>query len=360
MSSGHRGVPWLSRLRREALGSAEWAQISRLIEERVRGELGSRGLAQWADLSEQEKAILLNEVGEEVRSHAAFKVFFSRLGTTIDDTLLQEENIAHSAREELRKQRADARRPAPGGPEGEDTHALHDALERQPRRHPDIALLLDIASEGASELLRQAPNSFHTLRVIGCRGLPAHLRLEVWRLQLRNASVRNEYVAMAAEDRLSVFSKKDPEIAKSCRTLLDAEFDDGSLGDIQLSCKSILSYIHRRHGGLIASPLRYVAIVLVWALHSTERGAQLDNASLVEFMFALLEETGYRSFFDLHSADVQQAKFQELVAQVSEHLHHAGAPPLPVCPSLPICCLSLTRVRILIPSCAVCAVCVCV
>ena len=323
MSGGHQEGNWLSRLRQEALSSAEWVEISRTIEERVRGELSSRGLAHWADLSDQEKAILLNEVGEEVRSHAAYKVFFSHLGTTIDDTLLQEESVAHSEQKELkRKQQAGAKFPAPGGP-AKDTDEPLDMLERQPRRHPDMMLLLDIASEGAGELLRQAPDNFHTLRVIGCRGLPARLRFEVWKLQLRNASVRSEYLAMAAEDRLSVLSKKDPEIAKSCRRLLDAEFDDGSLGDIQLPCKSILSYIHRRHGGLVESPLRYVAIVLVWALQGAERGAQLENASLVEYMLALLEETGYRTFFDLHSADVQQAKFQELVVQVSELLRRA-------------------------------------
>jgi len=299
---------WLSELRQEALGSGEWAEISRLIQTRVRDELTRRGLGLWADLSAQEQDVLLNEVSEEVRNDAAFDIFYSRLGGSIDNVLLQQEGLAHTEREELR--RNDLKKDA------ETNRIGHLPLQLQPKRHPDMAWLLKIAGDGASALLRRHPDNFHVLRVIGCRGLPAKLRFEVWKLQLRNAVARKEYLAMVAEDRMSVLSKRDPDIVKSCRSVL-AEFD--GVGEILQYCKSILSYIHRRHGGLVESPLRYIAIVLVWALFDPSDGGagvctsaqcllfplslltcvhmlQLDNAMLVEYMLALLEETGYARF----------------------------------------------------------------
>jgi hypothetical protein len=312
----HRSEPaWLVQLRENALGSAEWVQVSQRIESRVRSELSSRGLGAWKDLSAEEKSILLNEVGEEVRSHASFDTFFRRLGRTVDNVLLREENAHWAQKEESRA----VNQPPADSPE----EPQPQSLDRHPKRHPDIVQLMEIAGDGASALLRQAPENLHVLRVIGCRGLPPQLRFEVWKLQLRNAVARKEYQARVAVDRLSVVSKNDPDIAKSCRTLLDAEFDDGGedggLADIQLPCKSILSYIHRQHGGLIGSPLRYIAIVLVWAFMSANSkiNAQLDDATLVEYMFGLLEETHYRTFFDIHSFTVREERIVGLVNSVS-------------------------------------------
>lgn len=338
-ASGPAEPKWLTGLREQVLSSGDWAEVAQLIQARVRAELGGQGLGNWADLSKEEKDVLLNEVSEEVRNHPAYQTFFNRLGSTVDDVLLQQEHLEHSEREDAEREEhlrieADTRKKAArhgpfGGPMTDKhttqmLHMSHLPPERQPNRHPDMPRLLDIAGEGASALLRRNPKNFHALRAICCRGLPKRLRLEVWRMQLRNLAARQEYIALAAEDRMSVFSKKDPDIAKSCRALLDAEFEDSSLGDVLLPCKSILSYIHRRHGGQIASPLRYIAVVLVWALYSAgERAVQFDTAELVEYMLALLEETRYRTFFDLHSFAVHQDKFGEHVSNVSVLLQQA-------------------------------------
>ena len=342
---------WLGMLRDGALESAEWAEISRLIQSRVRSQLAQlhrdglakTGLGLWAELPEEEKDVLLNEIGEEVRNSDAFRLFFERLGGTIDDALLRQENL------EFLQSAATAKPPhgratvdAPAHLAAADGAAAHAAAalppdvdlraaleERRPKRHPEVVRLLEIAGDGASALLRRAPGNFNSIRVIGCRGLPTSLRLEVWKQQLRNAAARREFVLASAADRLAVLSKKDAEIAKSCRVVLDGEFDDGrggGLSEILLACKTILSYVHRRHGGLVASPLRFLAIVLVWALTQAnkDKGLPLDDASLVEYMYGLLEETRYRSFFDLSSFGAQPALHQH-VAEVTALVQQADA-----------------------------------
>lgn len=236
------GAPrWLGDLRERVLESPAWRQIERRIELRVRQELERRGLGQWEELAPEEKDIVLNGVREEVCSEAAFAQFALRLGGAIDDELLLQENLAHAA-------------------EQEQLHAHLTALpERMPQRTPDMLRLLDIAGEAAAGLLRRAPDMLHMLRLaVGCRRLPTRLRQEVWELQLRDVSARLEYLALAAQDRLSVLSKRDAEVVKSCRLLLDQEFDDGSLGELLLPCKTIVSYFHRRHGGRCSFCLPYL------------------------------------------------------------------------------------------------------
>ena len=131
------------QLRQNVLGSAEWVQVSQRIESRVRSELSSRGLGAWKDLSAEEKSILLNEVGEEVRSHASFDTFFRRLGRTVDNVLLHDEYAQYWA--QIGKSRADAvDQPPADSPE----EPYPQSLDRHPKRHPDILQLLEIAGDG--------------------------------------------------------------------------------------------------------------------------------------------------------------------------------------------------------------------
>lgn len=293
---------WVLDLKKEALGSEEWAQLSKAVEGRVQDKLAKHGLQIWSQLSDAEKEIFVDEVEEDIRHEATYQRFYRRLGGSLDKTLLRLEDA------EFRFSGAKTQVHARG----------FDEQTEEKRRHPDIVKVLELAGEGAGALLRRWPDRLNELKVVGCRGLPTGLRREVWRLQLEHAEARIEYEKKLNEHRLGVMSKLDVEITKSCRQLVDAEFEHYDLSEHLMNIKSILSYIQSKYLGPVESPLQYIAVVLVWGLNGSNQ-KPLTTALLIERMFALLEDVGYDKMFDLHALNILPGGlWPALVTQVSE------------------------------------------
>ena len=300
------GLPqWVTEIKREALLSEEWVQLSKTVESRVQEKLAKRGLQVWSQLSDAEKEIFVDEVEEDICHERTYQRFYRRLGGSLDRTLLKLEDT------EWRFTRATRGEVVPRGFE-EQAEEKH--------RFPDIVKVLEIAGEGAGALLRRWPDRLNELKVVGCRGLPPGLRREVWRLQLEHAEARMEYEKMVNEHRLGVISKLDVQITKSCRQLIDAEFEQyrDDLSDHLMNIKSILSYIQVKFDGLVESPLQYIAVVLVWGLNGSTP-QPLTLPLLIERMFALLEDVGYDKSFDFQQFNILPGGvWPALVAKVSE------------------------------------------
>ncbi|XP_072047910.1 uncharacterized protein [Amphiura filiformis] len=207
---------WMIDCKTEVTKSKEWSTVTRELHAAIEQELTESHVAQFTDLSEAEKRLLMNRAANAIQHGDAYKSFNSKLSTFLDHYL--------------------------------NNYVGQQLLEEFPSESK-TDLILHQVREGAFGLLRRWPEMKCKLHLCFNQNLPDRLRQMAWKLNLRNPKARSSYLEILKADPNSAMSVMDLDIIHKCEILLQAEPTFRNLShnaDILHAMKAVLSYHHAR------------------------------------------------------------------------------------------------------------------
>eukprot|EP00960_Hanusia_phi_P076195 768529-Hanusia_phi.AAC.1 len=279
MSDAVNAPPWLEAIRQEVLASQEWAGVFEVAQQLAKKHPNVNGDEGWSKLTLEDKETVISLVEDKIRKDPKFAEFSQHLSKHVDRALQEHVQSLASI--------------SPHRVKGND-------LPSNRRLDLDNRQLTQVAGEGAGYLLARWPDQWQELKAVGIRGLPHCLRNELWKLRLLDVKERNMFLTLQAGNRLHVLSDRDPEISKYLRSVMDAEFGAYDLVSLQVPCKSVLSYLHKKFGGPVENPLHAIVVVLVWSIYQGQSEVPV-TVTLVERSLTLLDEVHYSELFDIGS-----------------------------------------------------------
>ena len=215
-------LPFLNRLRSEVSDSAEFRSLASRLYSGVRDALRKDDLPSFGTLTRGEQEALVNRVRSQLLEDEVYKKCRDATWRALDAALDAEA-------ESLLSKRAGGIGGRPGpGPSWPPTHghAGHDDVdeEEEERRKKEpsgkVGAILELASEGASQLLDRWPAAQDELLWLLNTELPTPLRRAVWGLKLRAPAARSIYETKRAESVFATLSLRDGAIHQGCQATL--------------------------------------------------------------------------------------------------------------------------------------------
>ncbi|ETV94114.1 hypothetical protein H310_12128 [Aphanomyces invadans] len=246
---------WIDATRAELTSTDEWNALTSVIYDRVQERLKSCKTKQFADLSVDERALVMAQVEIELLQHQAYGAFVKRLTHTMDAHLTKDVDTAFVR---------------PG-----------NTLTKQ-------GLAMESAAKAASALVQDLPVEHRSmLRLLFNQPFPPSFRPEAWKLFLSDPTARFKYESKCAVNRISTISVLDAQLTLKCQTVLDTfpSFVPLQSQNTVMAMKTALSYIHTiTPDALDTMGDAYYALILplllVWRV--------TDASSLVEAYSVLL------------------------------------------------------------------------
>ena len=277
-------MPWYRDTKRALTASGEWHALTSLVHERVRAKLTQNNVPTFADLSEEEKALFVDESEKDIVDHDTYRQFVGHLGSTLETRLARHvqgrlvasRSHAAGAHEGQRKNTnarnnphtnsssSSSRNPwgegegegeGKGGGTGGGGGGGGGGVGGSARGSDRVQLSIEESSECAARLLVELRGDKQLNRTMLNRELPGALRHEVWRTHLQHPTARADYANLLETSRVNTISERDMEIGNKCQGTLDKDFpalvahheeDHGNRTLIMLM-KTVLSYHHALH-----------------------------------------------------------------------------------------------------------------
>jgi len=242
---------WLEKIRDEMLQSKQWQGLTRLVYSEMQKDLEKSHTHFFADLSEDERVLMINGIENYVSESPVFRSFDNLLNETLERQILQL----------VEKRRRDGN-----------------------QQDSKSSLIMDIAAQGMTTMLSMIPSSIPAVRLLLNQKIPMNLRKQLWDMFLRDSDAAEAYRTRVHIGRIGTISSSDVEVTERCQEIFENELislsDSGN--HIMLS-KTVLSYRESRFGR-VPDPHFYlvVPLVLVFAKNSH------DLTRVVEAMEALL------------------------------------------------------------------------
>ena len=272
-------MPWYRDTKRALTASGEWHALTSLVHERVRAKLTQNNVPTFADLSEEEKALFVDESEKDIVDHDTYRQFVGHLGSTLETRLARHvqgrlvasRSHAAGAHEGQRKNTNARNNPrtnsssssrdpwgegeGEGEGEGKGGGTGGGGVGGSDRGSDRVQLSIEESSECAARLLVELRGDKQLNRTMLNRELPGALRHEVWRTHLQHPTARADYANLLETSRVNTISERDMEIGNKCQETLDKDFpalvahheeDHGNRTLIMLM-KTVLSYHHALH-----------------------------------------------------------------------------------------------------------------
>eukprot|EP00949_MAST-11_sp_MAST-11-sp1_P005054 g5054.t1 len=253
---------WVSQTKKDLMESEQWRELVKLVFSSVQKKLDSNQIQFFSDLSSEEQSLFIDEVERSLTNDGTYRAFQSTLSRSIDETL--SEKVDSSMLEN-----------------GSTALAKSD-------------MVLELAAEGATALLRKLPSEKATLRLMLNHDLPGPLRVTAWSMFLGHPTAREAYARGIAASRMTTISAKDSLITEKCGTILDTHFatlgpaGTGRSGRSLLSLmKTVLSYYHTLLTDDLPAEVYYLAIPVVYVYSQSYMTSSVE--STVEGFLALLD-----------------------------------------------------------------------
>ncbi|XP_078539716.1 uncharacterized protein LOC144824529 [Lissotriton helveticus] len=258
-------LSWLENARFQIENLQEWKEFTVKLFEAVQQQMNENHVNFFTDLSETEKAFVLERAAKAIRGGELHNALMAQI-----NHCLEEQIYSHVSRE------------------------LQDS--QLPKTKSD--LVLGHMREGVVHLLEKRPDLKGKLHALFNQPLPTPLRGRAWRLYLSNTKARMEYLTQVAVNNAK--SSLDREISLQCVSLLSEEETIQHLKDNTLVIKAMrnaLSYSHKIQK--LSASLSDAECLLIVPLVQAVIDTTLPISS-VDSMSALLVEE-YLTFMDLRT-----------------------------------------------------------
>ncbi|XP_060114954.1 uncharacterized protein LOC132586839 [Heteronotia binoei] len=283
MADASGASSWLQRARKTVEKSQEWQDFTKGLLDSIQQQMRESHVNTFMDLSEAEKAFVLQKATKAVQGGDSYKTLMSQVSACL------EKEIYHQIAQEMQD----------GG-----------------RVKNRLASLLTHIEDGMMTLLEEWPDLKGRLCSLFNQPLPAKLRGLTWRLYLSNRKARLEYLSQRAAHRAT--SWKDREISLRCQDLLDSEPTFLPLKESKVAARclrNVLSYYHKLQGTSTPLceqnyflPVPLLQAILDTASRSAPESVASASALLVEEFLTFMKFHPWLSEFSTsqspHSANI--------------------------------------------------------
>jgi hypothetical protein len=247
---------WLDDLRDEMMVSPEWQALTKRVYHSVQDRLKQNHIQFFSDLNDVEKSLFIDEVERSLAADHVYKSFQGVLSRGLDECLSNEV----------------------------ETKLLKSGSTRDNK----VNMILDLAADGATKLLKRLPGEKSTLRVMLNHELPGPLRKQAWGMYLGHPEARTKYDRDVLTSRMGTMSDHDADISSKCQAMIDTKFREVEThrsGTLISLMKTTLSYYEVLTQRDLEETFYYLCVPLswVWCSTFTEAGA------VIEAYVALLE-----------------------------------------------------------------------
>ncbi|CAK4068256.1 unnamed protein product [Aphanomyces euteiches] len=245
---------WLDQAKEELAKSDEWKLVMNSIYESVQASLKRNKTKHFADLTAEERAVVMAQVELELTQETAYTTFLRAVSRVVDTHL-----------------------------------AVHvDNLFVQPSNHATKqTLAMQTAADAAGRLVQSLPLEQRSLlRLLFNQPFPPSFRCQAWKLFLADPTSRFKYEQLCLTNRISTISVLDTQLTHQSQAALEAFPSLPNTRDTLIAMKTALSYLHTCNSSILqemdAAFFKLILPLLaVWL-------PEADVSSLVEAYSAFL------------------------------------------------------------------------
>ncbi|KAG9405492.1 hypothetical protein AC1031_003384 [Aphanomyces cochlioides] len=210
---------WLDLAKEELAKSDEWKLVMNSIYESVQASLKRNKTKHFADLTAEERAVVMAQVELELTQETAYTTFLRAVSRAVDTHL-----------------------------------AVHvDSLFVQPSNHATKqTLAMQTAADAAGRLVQSLPLEQRSLlRLLFNQPFPPSFRRQAWRLFLADPTSRFKYEQLCLTNRISTISVLDTQLTHQSQAALEAFPSLPNTRDTLIVMKTALSYLHTCNSSIL-------------------------------------------------------------------------------------------------------------
>ncbi|KAI1893539.1 hypothetical protein AGOR_G00124770 [Albula goreensis] len=263
---------WLTKAREEIETSKDWKCFTTELSEIMQQQLAENFTGMLSDLSETEKALLVERAAKAVHARGSGTDTIAHISSILEDVLSCLVAVEMSER-----------------------HVVSQKTD----------LIQSHVRNGMVSLLNKWPDMKSKLSILFNHPLPKEIREVAWKLYLSNSKARMDYLMAVSVNNAK--SRRDLDVCLQCDSLLAKGFVFHTLSNNGLAVsvlKRVLSYYHsiqHHNGSLPESDCLLLVPLLEVALSRSTSSASLDSLAT-----QLVEQ--YLSFMDSWPAVVKSRK----------------------------------------------------